>query len=134
MSVKEMVEKGKRVRFTRFHAGELWYVTESGFQFPVPLSDTGDGSFLSEDKAMLYMRWIRKQWEAVASETVRFARYSKGELWFVTDAGFEFPVPVAETAGKEWRDVDRAEAFLPWIHQHAQMLEQERSAAQGALA
>lgn len=59
-SIKEMVANGRKVRFTHYKNGELWYVTESGFAFPVPISDTGDAAFLSEDKALLFMRYIKK--------------------------------------------------------------------------
>ena len=52
--------KGK-VYFQFYRKGELFYKTESGFEFRVPCSDTGDGTFLSEDKAMLFMRYIRKE-------------------------------------------------------------------------
>jgi len=58
-NIKEMV-KDKRVKFDFYRAGELWYVTECGFRFPVPASDTGDAVFKAEDKAILFMRWIRK--------------------------------------------------------------------------
>lgn len=64
MSVKEMVRDGKKVKFIYFRKSNLWYETENGFRFPVPVSDTGDGTFLPEDKAMLFMRYIRKEWEA----------------------------------------------------------------------
>ena len=57
--IKEMVRDGKKVRFTRYRQGHLYYQTESGFEFPVPLSDIGDATFLAEDKAMLFMRYIR---------------------------------------------------------------------------
>jgi hypothetical protein len=60
-NVKDMVKDGKRVRFVRYRHGELIYVTECGFEFPVPIHDTGDGVFLAEDKAMLFMRWINRQ-------------------------------------------------------------------------
>jgi hypothetical protein len=59
-SIKDMVKDGKKVTFTRFKEGELWYQTECGFDFPVPVSDTGNGTFLPVDKAMLFMRYIRK--------------------------------------------------------------------------
>lgn len=49
--------------FIRYSKGELWYKTEAGLEFAVPVSDTGDGSFMANDKAMLFMRWIRKQLE-----------------------------------------------------------------------
>lgn len=63
VSIKEMVADGRKVRFTHFKAGALWYVTETGFAFPVPVTNTaevGDASFLAEDKALLFMRYIRK--------------------------------------------------------------------------
>lgn len=60
MNLKDMVSNNKRVTFVRYQKGELWYVTESGFEFPVPTSDTGDAAFNSEDKALLFMRWIKK--------------------------------------------------------------------------
>lgn len=65
MSVKEMVVNNKKVKFLRYQKGELWYVTECGFEFPVPINDCGDASFEKEDKAMLFMRWIRKHMESI---------------------------------------------------------------------
>ena len=59
-SIKDMVANRCKVRFTHYKSGELWYVTECGFAFPVPIADTGDGTFLVEDKALLFMRYIRK--------------------------------------------------------------------------
>lgn len=60
MSIKEII-KDKRVTFEFFRAGELHYKTEDGFHFVVPVSDTGDAVFKAEDKAIFFMRWIRKQ-------------------------------------------------------------------------
>lgn len=49
-----------RVRFVRYQSYELWYKHEDhDFEFPVPTNDTGEGIFLPEDKALLFMRWIR---------------------------------------------------------------------------
>ena len=59
MNIKEMV-KGRVVRFQYYRDGDLWYVTECGFSFPVPIGDAGTAIFKSEDKAILFMRWIRK--------------------------------------------------------------------------
>jgi hypothetical protein len=64
-NIKEMVKDGKKVRFQFYQKGELWYMTECGFSFPVPIEDTGDGIFANEDKAMLFMRYIRKHLEAI---------------------------------------------------------------------
>lgn len=59
-SIKDMVSNNKKVKFLLYKANELWYTTECGFEFPVPIEDTGDATFLSEDKAMMFMRYIRK--------------------------------------------------------------------------
>lgn len=60
MNIKEMVSDGKKVSFVCYKQKELWYRTETGFDFPVPIDDTGDGVFLATDKAILFMRYIRK--------------------------------------------------------------------------
>ena len=60
MNIKEMLAEGRKVRFLHYKLGELWYTTEPGLEFPVPISDCGDGTFLAEDKAILFMRYIRK--------------------------------------------------------------------------
>ena len=67
ISIKEMVEN-KSVKFQYFREGELWYATEDGFKFPVPIADVGTGVFNAEDRAILFMRWIRKQREAIDSQ------------------------------------------------------------------
>lgn len=59
-NIKDMVRDGKKVIFTHYRKGHLYYQTESGFEFPVPISDIGDATFEAEDKAMLFMRYIRK--------------------------------------------------------------------------
>lgn len=59
LSIKEMVKDNKKVHFMFYRQKELWYKTEDGFEFPVPIDDAGDGVFLNEDKAMLFMRYIR---------------------------------------------------------------------------
>jgi hypothetical protein len=63
-NVKDMIQ-GKVVKFTRYSKGELFYITECGFEFPVPISDTGDATFLPEDRAPMFMRWIRKQIKSI---------------------------------------------------------------------
>ena len=60
MSIKDMVSGGQMVTFVCYSKGEMWYKTDSGFDFPVPMDDTGDGIFLAKDKAIMFMRYIRK--------------------------------------------------------------------------
>ena len=64
MNIKDLVKDGKKVSFLFYQKGELWYETECGFKFSVPIEDTGDGRFLATDKAMIFMRYIRKQIQA----------------------------------------------------------------------
>lgn len=65
-TLKEMVVNGAKVHFQFYRKGELNYRTSDGFNFVVPISDCGDGEFLNEDKAITFMRYIRKQLEANA--------------------------------------------------------------------
>lgn len=51
------------VTFQYYRDSQLFYKTETGLVFPVPIDDTGNATFLSEDKAMLFMRYIRKHLE-----------------------------------------------------------------------
>lgn len=68
MNIKDMVKDGKKVHFTHYKHSELWYETECGFAFPVPIEDCGDATFLHEDKAMLFMRYIRKHIANIENE------------------------------------------------------------------
>lgn len=67
LTLKELVAKGKQVHFDRYRKGFLHYITDDGFEFTVPIEDCGDGVFLAKDKAILFMRYIRKELEMVAA-------------------------------------------------------------------
>ena len=62
-TIKQMVENNQKVRFRFYRDGQLWYATECGFEFPVPISEAGTATFFAEDKAILFMRYIRKYME-----------------------------------------------------------------------
>jgi hypothetical protein len=65
MKIKELV-KDKNVEFIHYCDGNLWYeVIGTGFTFPVPIADIGNATFLAKDKAMLFMRYIRKHLEVL---------------------------------------------------------------------
>jgi hypothetical protein len=52
------------VEFVRYVGGNLIYeVINTGLEFPVPVSDVGNATFLCRDRAMLFMRYIRKHLE-----------------------------------------------------------------------
>lgn len=56
-----MIVNNQKVRFSFYRDGQLWYETQCGFRFPVPITDAGTATFLAEDRAILFMRYIRKQ-------------------------------------------------------------------------
>ena len=81
-TVKDLVSENQVANFVRYFDGNLWYKTwwhsfmptkpEDGpsvrheFEFPVPVSDIGNATFLANDKALLFMRYIRKHLEMLA--------------------------------------------------------------------
>ncbi len=96
MTVKELIRNDNRVRFMFYRSGLLWYEVieaiqpssdgtrrgescgwKSIFQFPVPVDDCGEGKFLAEDKAITYMRYIRKQVESAEAEEKAFGQLAR---------------------------------------------------------
>jgi hypothetical protein len=64
-TIKDMVKDNKKVHFTFYKDRQLFYQTECGFEFPVPIDDIGNATFLAEDKAILFMRYIRKHLDTI---------------------------------------------------------------------
>ena len=60
MNIKELV-KNQNAHFVFFRDQALYYETDNGFQFPVPVGDAGSATFNHEEKAILLMRYIRKE-------------------------------------------------------------------------
>lgn len=70
VSVKELVQNKNKVRFNFYRAGHFWYNVSNGsdvYSFPIPAEDIGNATLLAEDKAITFMRWIRK---AIADSTL----------------------------------------------------------------
>jgi hypothetical protein len=70
MKIIDLV-KNQKVHFDFYRDGEMWYKTDSGFIFPVPIKDTkeiGNATFLRDDKAIFFMRYIRKYKEELDNE------------------------------------------------------------------
>ena len=65
MTIKDIVKDNKQANFLYYGSGNLWYITEDGFTFPVPVEDCGDGRFKATEKALLLMRYIRKHLEYI---------------------------------------------------------------------
>lgn len=67
-NIKEMVKDGKQVYFQYYREGHLYYQTEDGFEFPVPIDDLGNATAHKQDKAIYFMRYIRKHLNEMAEE------------------------------------------------------------------
>lgn len=65
MNILELVGKDNRVSFSHFRAGHFYYYVPrldgtEVYTFPVPIEDIGNATLKNEDKALTFMRWIRK--------------------------------------------------------------------------
>jgi hypothetical protein len=78
LTIKDMVKDNKKVYFQYYRAKELWYKTEDGFEFPIPIEECGDACFLVEDKAILFMRYIRKHLESISKAKEDQSRENSG--------------------------------------------------------
>jgi len=79
MNLKDMVRAGQKVRISFYSRGNLWYITDSGFEFPVPVGDraeVGNATFLAEDKAIYFMRYIRKHMQFLEDARMEAKRRS----------------------------------------------------------
>lgn len=73
MNIKQMVRDNNMAEFEYYFDGNLWYsvtyydedMTHQYFKFPVPISDIGNATFNRMERAMLMMRYIRKQIEVM---------------------------------------------------------------------
>ena len=54
--------------FAYYRDSALWYRTETGLIFPVPISDIDQGQFLAVERAAMFMRWIRKHIASLSAE------------------------------------------------------------------
>ena len=62
LKIKDLV-KNTFVKFAFYRAGFMYYNVDSfvgAYQFPVPIDDTGEATFKADDKAITFMRYIRK--------------------------------------------------------------------------
>ena len=60
INIKRAVSHNNVVQFQFYRAGELFYKTAYDEIFTVPISDAGDATFNDRDKAIMFMRYMRK--------------------------------------------------------------------------
>lgn len=69
-TLKDIV-KDNIAEFSHYQDGQLFYTVtlpDVQYEFPIPILDTGNGTFNSSEKALLCMRWVRA---AMENETIR---------------------------------------------------------------
>lgn len=73
VKIVDHVNNGQKVHFQYFRDDEFWYKTDAGLMFPVSLKEAqaGKATFLAEDKALYFMRWIKKYVQASQTESER---------------------------------------------------------------
>jgi len=64
VNIKDII-KDNNVAFAKYRQGVAYYTvrvpsTGAEHMFPVPLEDIGDATLLASDKAIVFMRYIRK--------------------------------------------------------------------------
>jgi len=57
---------GDYINFSFFRDGQLWYVCNDGWEFPIPVEDTNNAqgsapTFSAQMKGISLMRWVRKR-------------------------------------------------------------------------
>lgn len=69
MTIKKLV-KDNFVKFDSYRQGHFLYILRVGdlenyedYMFSVPIEDIGTATMLAKDKAITFMRWIRKAQE-----------------------------------------------------------------------
>lgn len=67
IDIKRAVSEKRKVNFLYYCKGFLYYETEFSEIFPVPISDAGDAFFNAEDKAILFMRYMKAFNKSLAS-------------------------------------------------------------------
>ena len=94
-TVKDYVKDDKKAYFKFYRQNVLYYETEDGtLLFEVPTYDLGDACANTEEKAIMFMKWIRKQLDA--------NKQGRKECATLADLGFaDISIEQAKEAGQE---------------------------------
>jgi hypothetical protein len=76
--LKEHAGHGQMVHFEYFRDEEFWYRTDKGLLFPIALKEamTGRPTLPGNDKAIYYMRWIKRYVEACKQDPTEAAGFT----------------------------------------------------------
>ena len=77
-TIGDIVKNSTGTSFQYYRDSQLWYETDEGFLFPVPIEDIGTATFKNRDKTIMFMRYIRK-WLDKMYEDEYFERFEEIE-------------------------------------------------------
>ncbi len=115
--LKDLVKKDNYVRFVKYFDGNLWYITYAQnlagkiinpFEFPVPISDIGNATFLAEEKSTMMMRYIRKHLEMLKKAEAEMMEVTQPNVVWepphdrVSVHVFEKPAPLTWAQRNAW--------------------------------
>ena len=69
--VTDLVKDNNTVKFAFYRSGVFYYIViipNHIYEFPVPIDDIGNATLHDTDKAITFMRWIRK---AIEDKTIQ---------------------------------------------------------------
>ena len=70
MNLEKVLQNNEAVSFMFFLSGKLWYRTENGFKFPVPIKGSGQSIFLNEDRANRFYPYIKAHAEKLGKAKI----------------------------------------------------------------
>lgn len=60
-TLKQLIENNNQAYFVSYQQNKLIYKTACGFSFTVPVVDLGDAKINAQEKASVFMKWIKKE-------------------------------------------------------------------------
>lgn len=64
-TLKDLIRDGKTAKFKQYRLGNLYYETQEGFVFAIPLQELGESTLLAEERCASLMKWIKRALEEI---------------------------------------------------------------------
>ncbi len=68
VDIKQLYKTKELATFSHFKDGDFWYELNSGFIFPIPLSDLDGAGLGNQEQASHLVRYIRKHIEMLENQ------------------------------------------------------------------
>lgn len=64
-NLKDLIKDGKTAKFKQFRLNTLYYETQEGFVFAIPIHELGESTLLAEERCASLMKWIKRALEDI---------------------------------------------------------------------